>query len=414
LEAQWWRRFGDAELTALVERALVRNDDIGVAVGRIREARAAELQARAALLSTLDAGGGGQRSRSLGALGTPIEQTASQPQLQSAWEIDLFGRLADQRAAARSGWIASQAARDATRLSVAASVASGYVTLLALDARLGVAQATLAARADSLRLIRRRTGAGYSPKLELEQAEADYQAAAKLVPAAREAIVRQENGLRLLTGDPPGPVTRGGSLDALQVPLVPDGLPSSLLARRPDVAQAEETLAATDKTLSAARKQFLPQVRLSASTGAVFSSLLPDPVTLWSVGGSVLAPLFEGGRLRAGAETAAARRDQAAWAYHRAVLTAFRETDDAMAGVVSLDEQVRIGVAQRDALAEGYRLARNRYREGYSPYLDELDAQRGLLAAELALLQSRADALTARVTLYRAMGGGWAEDDLTR
>jgi NodT family efflux transporter outer membrane factor (OMF) lipoprotein len=414
LEAQWWRGFGDPQLEAVVERALAHNPDIAIAVGRIREARAQELNARAALLPTLDAGGGVSQSRSVSAFGLPSEATGAQPQVSAAWEVDLFGRLSDTRAAARSQWVATQAARDAVRLSVASTAAGGYVTLLALDARLRVARETLAAREDSLRLIRRRAEAGYSPKLELEQAEADYQAAAKLIPAAQESITRQENGLRLLTGDLPGPVDRGASLEALLTAPVPEGLPSQLLARRPDVAQAEATLAATDRLLAAARKRFLPQLRLSAAAGAAFSSLLPDPITIWSIGGSVLAPLFEGGRLRAGTESAAAQRDQAAENYRRAALTAFREVDDALAGVVSADEQLRIGVAQRAALAESYRLARNRYRAGYSPFLEELDAQRGLLAAELALVQSRSDALTARVTLYRALGGGWTGAELTR
>lgn len=414
LDARWWRGFGDPQLEAVVERALARNPDIAIAVGRIREARAQELNARAALLPTLDAGGGISRSRSVNAFGLPSEATGAQPQVSAAWEIDLFGRLADTRAAARSQWIATQAARDATRLSVASTAAGGYVTLLALDARLRVARETLIARQDSLRLIRRRVEEGYSPKLELEQAEADYQAAAKLIPAAQEAITRQENGLRLLTGDLPGPVARAASLETLTTAPVPEGLPSQLLARRPDVAQAEATLAATDSSLAAARKRFLPQLRLSAAAGAAFSSLLPDPITIWSIGGSVLAPLFAGGRLRAGAEIAAGQRDQAAESYRRAALSAFREVDDALAGVVSADEQLRIGVAQRAALAESYRLARNRYRAGYSPFLEELDAQRGLLAAELALVQSRADALTARVTLYRALGGGWSEAVLQR
>jgi multidrug efflux system outer membrane protein len=414
LEPGQWRAFGDPEMVALIDRALERNPDIAIAVARIREARAQELAARAALLPTLDAAGTVGRSRSVSALGQAVEANAAQPQLQAAWELDLFGRLADTRAAARQAWIASQAARDAVRLSIAASTASGYVSLLALDARLRVARETLEARTDSLRLIRRRVEEGYSPRLELAQAQADFDAAAKLVPAAQEAITRQENGLRLLAGDVPGPVARGASLEALISVPVPEGLPSELLARRPDVAQAEASLAAADRTLAAARKRFLPQLRLNTSGGAAFSSLLADPITIWSIGGSVLAPLFQGGRLRAGTETAAAQRDQAAESYRRAALTAFREVDDALASVRSADEQLRIGVAQRDALAESYRLARNRYRAGYSPFLEELDAQRGLLSAELALVQTRSDALTARIGLYRAMGGGWTQARLER
>ena len=132
-----------------------------------------------------------------------------------------------------------------------------------------------------------------------------------------------------------------------------------------------------------------------------------DPVTIWSVGGSILAPIFQGGRLTAQADAAGAQRDQAAFAYRRTALTAFREVEDALAAVKRIDEQILFARSQRDALAEGLRLATNRYREGYSPYLEQLDAQRGLLGAELSLIQLQADALSARIQLFQAMGGGW-------
>ena len=409
IDRAWWEAFGDPALTALVERALARNIDIALATARVREARAQEMAARSQLLPSLEAGGGESDSRSVNAFGQPVIQQAGQVQAQVAWEADLFGRLSDQASAARSAWLVSQAARDSVRLSVAGAAASGYITLLALDARLTVARATLAARAEALRLAERRVRTGYSPGLELAQAQAEYQGTAQLIPALEQAIARQENGLRLLTGDVPGAVERGVSFAALTEPAIPDGLPSELLRRRPDVAQAEYQLAASDSTLAAARKRFLPQLRLTGSGGAVWSSLLSDdPVGIWSIGASILAPLFEGGRLRAGTESAAAQRDQAAFAYRRTALAAFRDVDDALAVARHSDEQVRILTAQREALATGFRLAGNRYRAGYSPYLEQLDAQRGLLGAELALVQARADALIARVTLYQAMGGGWS------
>ena len=167
-------------------------------------------------------------------------------------------------------------------------------------------------------------------------------------------------------------------------------------------------LSLADANLRAARGQFLPQIRLSASGGAAISSLLGDPITIWSIGGSILAPIFEGGRLRAGAEASGAQRDQAAFAYRRAVLNGFREVEDALASAKRLDEQLSLAIHQRDTLAEALRLATNRFREGYSPFLEQLDAQRGLLAAELSLIQIRTDALNARVQLYQAMGGGWS------
>ena len=407
LQRDWWKSFGDPVMAALIDQALANNTDIAIAAARVREAQANLALARAQTLPTIDATLGGGRQRSVSPFGQPSEQNFAQPQIQIAYEVDLFGRLADQKSAARDSYFASEAARDSVQLSVAAAVASNYVTLRGLDARLAVARQTVDARAESLRIARSRVGRGYSPKLELEQAQAEYDAAAQIVPQIELAIARTEDGLSLLVGDTPRNIDRGIALEQLTVPLVPDGLPSELLRRRPDIAQAEFQLAASDKNLAATRKRFLPQVRLTSSLGAAFSTLLKDPITLWSVGGSVLAPLFEGGRLRAQANAAGAQRDQAAFAYRRTALTAFREVEDALAAVRLIDRQVVSAQSQRDALAEGLRLATNRYREGYSPYLEQLDAQRGLLNAQLSLIQIRADALNARIQLYQAMGGGW-------
>jgi multidrug efflux system outer membrane protein len=414
LDRAWWQSFGDPALTALVGQALANNNDIAIAVGRIREARG-NLQAVASqLLPTLDASGAAGHSRSVSAFGTPLVQNFGQPQLQAAYEVDLFGRLADQRSAARDAYLASEAGRDAVRLSVANAVASNYIALIGLDARLEVARQTLAARSDSLRIARSRVDRGYAPRLELDQAEAEYQAAVQIIPQAELAITRLENGLSLLTGDTPHAIARGGKLDTLTEVAVPAGLPSELLRRRPDIAQAEYQLAASDKSLEVARKRFLPQIRLSASGGAAFSTLLADPITIWSVGGSILAPIFQGGRLTGQAEAAAGQRDQAAFAYRRAALGAFREVDDALAAIKRLDEQVAAATAQRDALQDVLRRATNRYREGYSPYLEQLDAQRQFLASQLGLVQARTDALNARVQLYAALGGGWNPADLQR
>lgn len=406
-QRDWWQSFGDPTLAALVEKALSNNSDIGVAAARVREARANFTLARAQTLPTIDAAISGGRSRSVSPFGQPSEQNFAQPQIQIAYEVDLFGRLADQKSAARDSWFASEAAREAVQLSVAAAVASNYVTLRGLDARLEVARETVRARSESLRIAKSRVGRGYSPKLELQQAQAEYDATAQIVPQIELVIARIEDGLSVLVGDTPRVIERGTTLDRLAVPAVPNGLPSELLRRRPDVAQAEYQLAASDKNLSAVRKRFLPQVRLSSTAGAAFSTLLGDPISIWSVGGSILAPIFQGERLTAQADAAGAQRDQAAFAYRRTALTAFREVEDALAAVRLTDAQIASAQSQRDALAEGLRLATNRYREGYSPYLEQLDAQRGLLGAELSLIQLRADALAARIQLFQAMGGGW-------
>jgi outer membrane protein, multidrug efflux system len=293
------------------------------------------------------------------------------------------------------------------KLAVASSAAAGYIGLRSLDARLAVVRDTVTARAESLRVAQRRAQQGYATQLELEQAEAEYHATEQLVPALQLAIARQENGLSALLGENPRAIERGIALAALTIPSVPTMLPAELLRRRPDLAQAEQQIVAADRSLDSARAAFLPSIRLGASGGYVDSTLIQDPVGIFSIGGSILAPLFEGGRLRAQADTAAARRDQAAYSYRKVALNSFREVEDALAAVQRTSEQELVLRQQRDALARALLQATNRYRAGYSSYLEQLDAQRGLLSADLSLVQANNDRLSAAVSLFQALGGGW-------
>lgn len=407
LQRDWWSRFGDPVLTSLVEAALAGNLDVATAAARVREARAQEALARSQQVPSLDFAYGSSRSRTLNPLGGATVATTHQPVFQAAYEADLFGRIAEQVEAARATSGASEAGRESAVLSVAAATDSGYITLRALDGRLEALEATVAARGEAVRIARERADVGYTSDLELRQAEAEYRNAAQQVPQLRLAIERQEHALALLTGTPPRTIPRGLALGRLATPAIPDGLPSDLLRRRPDIAQAEFTLVAADASLASARAQFLPSLRLTASLGDLIVSSVPDPVRIWSLGASVLAPIFNGGRIQAQVDTAAARRDQAAFGYQRVVLTALREVEDNLSAVVRTREQRVHLEAQRTALADALFHAARRYREGYSSYLEQLDAQRGVLAADLALVQARSDELSALVALSQAMGGGW-------
>jgi NodT family efflux transporter outer membrane factor (OMF) lipoprotein len=410
LQRDWWNRFGDPVLTQLVETALAHNLDVATAASRVREARAQEALSRAQEFPSLDFGFGINRGRNLNALGQSTITTTRQAAFQAAYEVDLSGRIAEQVAAAAAAVDASEAARDAAALSVAAATASGYITLRSLDARLVILQETVTSRAEAMRVAGERADVGYTSDLERRQAEAEYESAAQQVPQLQLAIERQEHALALLTGTPPRDIPRGLPLARLATPPVPDALPSDLLRRRPDIAQAESTLVAADATLASARAQFLPSLRLSASAGQLAVSSLPNPLAIWSIGASVLAPIFNGGRIQAQVDTAAARREQAAFGYQRTVLTAFREVEDNLAAVMRTREQRSHLQAQRVSLADALFHAGRRYRAGYSSYLEQLDAQRGVLAADLALVQARADELAALVALSQAMGGGWTPD----
>jgi multidrug efflux system outer membrane protein len=403
----WWRTFGDPALDALVASALARNADVLLAQARVEEARALMQAAEAARFPTLNAGLGVQAGHTLGATGVTTTRSA-QPELQASWEPDLWGRIRTQAQAAALQYRAGQAESDAAALAVAAQTAQAYLALLALDEQLRITQATAVSRTEALRLASDQARVGYISQLQLTQAQAEYETVAQSVPQLELAVRRQENALRVLAGDVPGAVARGLAFNALRLPPAPAMLPSDLLRRRPDIVQRELLLAASDAGLAARRAAFLPQVQLSARFGSLLVNVLDyDPITVWSLGGSVLAPLFSAGRLEAQVDAAAAQRDQAAYAYRRTVLAAFAEVENALAGVGRIEAQMDHAVRRRDALARSLDFAHDRYRAGYASYLEELDAQRNLFRAELDIVSLRQSQLDNLVTLYRALGGGW-------
>ncbi|WP_337848012.1 efflux transporter outer membrane subunit [Sphingomonas sp.] len=405
VEADWWNGFGDPQLARLVEQARANNADVQIAAARVEEARATELGSRGYLLPSVGAGVEGGVRREVSPFGRAQESIAAQPAFRASYELDLFGKNAARVEAAKAGVAARAASAEAAKLSVSAATATGYITLLALDKRLEVLESTRDARARALKFARDRAEVGYTSQLELRQAEAEYQATVQLLPQLKVQIARQENALSVLTGVMPGGIVRGGTLEQLRQPAPPATLPSQLLRRRPDIAAAEYAIVAADARMRVARAEFMPSVNLGASAGVALSDLLANPIGVWSLGGSVLAPIFQGGRLQAQLDGATAQRDQAAWSYRSVVLNAFREVEDRMAVLANLREQEVALVAQQKAVADALRHAQNRYRAGYTPYIEQIDAQRALLGVELSLVQARADELTAMVGLFQAVGG---------
>lgn len=404
--AHWWRRFGDPALAALVEQALARNTDLLIAAERLEAAREQIRLSRAALLPSLDAVLGLERNQDFSASGL-TRTTAAQPGIQLSYEADLWGRLARLRQVADLQYQASAAEQQALRLGIAATVAQGYVSLLSLDRQLALTHETVESRRSALRLAEDRARMGYTSELERTQARAEFEAAAQLVPQLEQAIVEQEHALRRLTGDAPGPIARN-ALASLEPPPVPGMLPADLLRQRPDLFQAERQLTASDRFLDSERDRFLPRVQLSASLGRLYVNALDyDPVKVWSLGASVLAPLFDGGRLEAGVALATAERNQAAYAYRAAVLTAFSEVENALSGLDRLASQARRIEARKDVLTRSLEIAEDRYHGGYSSYLEALDAQRNLFDTQLAQVQLEEAQLTRLIELYRALGGGW-------
>lgn len=419
IEARWWQALGDPQLSAWVEQALAHNNDVLAARARIDEARAQVQLAGAAGRPVLDAVLPMSAGRSLGSTGM-THLRSLQPGVQASWEIDLWGRLDALGRAADLRYQASQADRDAIALTVASTTAQAYVGLLSLQAQLRSAQATLVSREHALQLAADQARVGYISQLQLTQAQSEYHSVLQSMESLRHSLARQRNALRILVGweapDGAAPGTTvlhwpgegAPDLQALQLPRLPVALPSQLLERRPDIARAQWQLAAADQSLAAQRASFLPQVRLSASAGSLLINALDyNPATVWSLGGSVLAPLFDAGRLQAQFGVSVAQRDQAAYAYRGVVIQALADVENALAGSQLLQTQMAQAQERQQVLQRSLGFAHDRYQAGYASYLEELDAQRNLFAVQQEVIRLRQSQLDNVIALYQALGGGW-------
>ncbi|MFY9995138.1 MAG: efflux transporter outer membrane subunit [Leclercia sp.] len=410
-EQQWWRSFHDSYLNRYVDQALGNNSDVLIARERINEYQARVYAADGSLFPSLDGQVGATRARSQSAAtGLPVYGALYRGSLTASYDVDIWGvnrRTAD---AAQASLEAQQAAAAAADLTVAASVASGYVTLLALDDQLKVTQSTLKAREEAFTLAKRQYETGYSSRLELMQSDSELRSTRAQIPQVQNQIARQENALSLLLGGNPGAIARSADFDVLTPLRIPSQLPSSLLNRRPDIVQAERQLIATDATLAASRASLLPSINLTA-TGSLQDRTLPglldNPLELWSVGGSILAPLLNRQALNAQVDIAQSQRNQALYSYEKTVRNAFKEVNDSLDAIARFGEQLTELVAQQEVAQETLRIAQNRYRNGYSSYLDVLDAQRTLFSVQTSVVQAKNNLLLAQIDLYKALGGGW-------
>jgi outer membrane protein, multidrug efflux system len=412
----WGDFVRDPTLRRLVEQALVHNRDLRVAVLQIELARAQWQGRGAEAFPNLQAGVTASRQSS--GEDQPIRSSVLAGLVVSNWEIDFFGRLASLEEAARAQLLASEQAASAVQTSLVAAVATAWFNLQGSQAQAELAQQTLTARAESLRLVRLRHDLGAASALELRSAES-------LEASARATLVQQQRqrqlDLNLLTQlvgqafDRPLDLagSQGGAsrleLDAALAPL-PVGLPSQVLLQRPDVRAAEQQLLAADAQIQAARAAFFPRISLTASLGSAsteLSGLFRAGSLGWTVAPQALLPIFDGGRNRAGLASARTGRELALAQYEKAIQSAFREVNDGLAGDATLGEQLRAQQALVTAESERLRLAELRLQQGVAAQLEVLDAQRALFAAQQSLLQTRLALAQNRVALYKALGGGW-------
>ncbi len=413
----WWEQFGDPVLNDLISVALRENKDLMIASARVEEFAGRYGFVRAELFPQLGAGYDVRRQRDissivLGAGKSEVFNTYSAT-LNASWEIDLWGRIRRQTEAARAQLLASEDARRAVVLTLVGSVAGAYINLRDLDRQLDIAQATAKARGESYDIFKLRYEGGIISLLELSQNQSQYEEALATIPVLEKAIAQQENGLSVLLGRNPAPIQRGKNIDELTLPGIPAGLPSDLLERRPDLQEAEQKLIAANALIGAAKAQYFPTITLTGLFGyssTSLSNLFESQSKVWQYGGPITMPIFTAGAIAGQVQAAEASQQQALFAYQKAIQQAFREVNDALVDQQRTREQLRAQKRQVAALQEYAATARLRYENGYTSYIEVLDAERSLFNAQLQYAQSQQVEFQAMINLYKAMGGGWINE----
>lgn len=415
----WWRQFNDPQLDQLIVIALGENKDVKIAAARIDQFLGQYVSTRSVLFPQVGAQLNGQRQRlppaeralTPGAIGSVIETYDAA--LSLSWEIDVFGKRRRQTEAARANVLASEEGRRATILTLVSSVAASYISLRELNRQLEIAQDTVAARRASYLLFKDRFEGGTVSELELSQAKSDYEASLVTVPQIQAQIGQAEDALSVLLGRNPGPIQGGLKLAAMQLPAVPSGLPSQLLERRPDLRQAEQKLIAANAQIGAARAQYFPAISLTGLFGAIsneFSGLFKGANKAWSFGAAAAMPIFTAGGIAGSVQTAEAQQREALLTYQQSIQNAFREVSDSLVSHTKAREQLAYQEQQVATLRRYLELARLRYDNGYTSYIEVLDAERNLYSAEVAYSQTQGNVFVSLVNLYKAMGGGWVAE----
>lgn len=417
----WWELFGDSVLAGLVRTALYENHDIRIAAARVEEFMGLYGVAKSDLFPKVDLGASAGRGQ-IPAFGDPDVERPTRSLLnvnvRASWEIDLWGKVRRAKEAANADVLAAEETRRGVVLSLAAQVAGAYIDLLGLDQQLVIARQTAASRARSLELFEQRRSEGDVSDLEISQLDSEYWLAMSQIPQIEQRIAQLEHAISVLLGRIPGAIARGGVIDSLYLPVVPAGLPSELLERRPDVRAAEEQLVAANARIGVAKAQYFPSISLTGLFGFAssdLSNLLSPEARAWNVGGDLLQPLFRGGEIKGQVKAAEAVQKQALYAYVQTVHNAFRDVEDALVVNARTSEQLTAEANRVDALKVYAKLATMRYDEGVTGYLEVLDAERSLFASQLDYVQTQAGLLQSTIGIYSALAGGWVDlaDSLT-
>jgi outer membrane protein, multidrug efflux system len=413
-DAKWWEVFQDPQLQSLIRTALKNNYDVRIAATRVLQAQAQLGITRADQLPSLSAGGNvtSQQSPHIGPI-PAYEITQGQLTASAAWNLDFWGKYRRATQAARATLLANEWAQKQVMATLVANLATSYFQLRELDLELEISKRTFNSRNQSLQLTQTLEQHGINSLLDVRQSEQLVFTAAEEIPDFERLIAEQENAISILLGNNPGDVPRGLRLtEEPHSPEVPAGLPSTLLERRPDVRQAEESLIAANAQIGVARAAYFPQISLTGTAGyesPALTNLFTGPAGIWNLAASVSQPIFQGGRLKSNVHLAEAQHEQMLLTYQQTIQGAFRDVSN---GLISYRKNREFRIQQEHLLGsaqDAARLSEVRFKAGTTDYLEVLTNETNSFSAELGLAQSQANELIALVQLYQALGGGWQQ-----
>jgi outer membrane protein, multidrug efflux system len=415
---EWWRSFRSRELTRIIEDVRTSNLDIAQAVARVVQADAQARVTGAALLPAAQLNGRAERSRSSQSFGSgsgvsfgPSERNDLLATLSASYEIDFWGKNRFALRSAEEAALASRYDREVVTLSSIAAAANAYFQMLAALDRLRAARNSLVSAKRVGGLIEQRLKAGTASALETAQQQSVIDTLNAAIPQLELLVVQNRNALAVLIGRAPETVAiRGGSLNSLVIPRVTPGLPSELLAQRPDIRQAEANLASANANVAVARAQFLPSITLTAEGGyesAVLKTLLRPESALYTLAAGLVQPIFQGGRLLGNLDLQQGHQEELLNAYRKAVISGFSDVETALSDVRLAAERERLQRAVVTSSRQAFDVSEQRFREGTLDLVTVLQTQQTLYTAEDALVQARLAHFQAVLSLYQALGGGW-------
>ncbi|WP_243397848.1 efflux transporter outer membrane subunit [Herbaspirillum robiniae] len=412
---KWWEMFGDPQLNALVDQVDISNQNLALAEANFRAAMALVQSSRAAYSPTLDASASATRSRSSSSssssssAGAGVRNSYSFA-LNASWEADVWGKVRRDVEASSASAQASAADLAAARLSAQASLAQSYLQLRVLDAQQKLLEETVEAYQRSYQLTQNQYAAGMAAKSDVIQAQSQLKTAQASALDNGVTRAQTEHAIALLVGKTPSNFTLPKAPLAAAAPLIPQGVPSMLLERRPDVAAAERRVASANAKIGVAKAAYFPSLTLSASGGyqsSTFADWFSLPGRVWSLGPQLAQSIFDGGARRAATDQAIATYDGTVASYKQTVLTAFQEVEDNLAALRILEQEAAVQDEALQAARQAVVLVTNQYKAGTVSYVNVITAQATALSAERSSLDIRNRRMAASVLLAKALGGGW-------